>query len=67
MRNDYNKNISRSNNTCNSNSSIGSTRNLTNSNHSNSNSSNSSIAGILVMLPLCSSDKDRTVVFFINN
>ena len=64
MRNDYNKNISRtSNNTCNSNSSIGSTSNRSNSNRSNSNSSNSSIGSILVMLPMCSSERDGTLAF----
>ena len=66
MRNDYNKNISRtSNNTCNSNSSIGSTSNRNNNNRSNSNSSsNSSITGVLVVLPICSSEGDATLAFF---
>ena len=60
MRNDYNKNISRNNNTYNSNSSIGSTRNRSNSNST----SNSSITGVLVVLPICSSERDATPVFF---
>jgi hypothetical protein len=64
MRNDYNKNISRSNTTCNSNISIGSTRNRSNSNRSNSNSSNSSITGVLVVPPICSSERDATPSFF---
>ena len=67
MRNDYNKNISRtSNNTCNLNSSIGSTSNRSNSNRSNSNSSSSStsISGILVMLPIFSSERDATHALF---
>ena len=65
MRNDYNKNISRSNNTCNSNSSIGSTRNRSNSNRSDSNSSsNSNITAVLVVLPICSSERDATLAFF---
>ena len=59
MRSDYNKNISRTcNNTCNINSSIGST-----SNRSNSNRSNSSITGVLVVLPICSSERDATLAF----
>ena len=65
MRNDYNKNISRSNTTCNSNISIGSTRNRSNSNRSNSNSSNSSITGVLIVPPIGSSERDATPVFFI--
>ena len=63
-RNDYNKNMIRSNNTCNSDSSIGSTRNRSNSNRSNSNSSSSSITGVLVVLPICSSERDATPAFF---
>ena len=65
MRNDYNKNLSRtSNSTCNSNSSIGSTSNRSNSNRSNSKSSNSSITGVLVVLWSCSSERDATPTFF---
>ena len=64
MRNDYNKNISRtSNNTCNSTSSIGSTRNRIDSNRSKSNSSSNSIIGVLVVLPICSSERDATPAF----
>ena len=66
MRNDYNKNISRtSNNTCNSTSSIGSTRNRSNGNRSNSNSSSNSIIGVLVVLPICSLERDATLFFFL--
>ena len=64
MMNDYNKNISRSNNTCNSNSSIGSSRNRTNSNPNHSDSSDSSITGVVVVPPSCSSERDATVAFF---
>ena len=65
MRSDYNKNISRtSNNTCNSTSSIGSTSNRSNSNRSNSNSSSNSIIGVLVVLRICSSERDATAAFF---
>ena len=63
MRNDYHKNIDCSNNTCNSNSSIGSTRNRSNSNRNNSNNSTSSITGVLVVPPICSSERDATLVF----
>ena len=59
MRNDCNKNISRSNNTRNSNSSIGSTNNR----RSNNSRSNSGITGILVKLPICSSERDATLAF----
>ena len=64
MRNDCNKNISRtSNNTCNSTSSIGNTKNRSNKNRSNSNSRSNSIIGVLVVLPICSSEREATHVF----